>query len=239
MYSVIGIRRLLAAYAVLAFILSCAIVMLERVSLASATAGGSVTLIGFLLGSASKGLSGAGLLVWVLGETSLFSFVCRCPGIRRFIPDLDGEWVGTLESNWPQVSSRLSPDQVGQVAHSDTVTAPTEVSVRFQVRLFSVTMNLDTDTWYSDSETLLVGVERRPGSDMVEVRYIYRNRTRRPLPTDSGSHLGAAILDLERRDGEPVLSGQYWTNRNWHMGLNTAGILTLRRAARPDLGALS
>lgn len=231
MYSVIGIKRILGAYGWTAAAILCIVLLVDMGRLSAAlAAGGALPVVGVFWGAAGKALTLAGGLLWLLGETPLFAIVCRNRWIRRFVPDLDGKWVGTVDSNWPLVSQRgpaaqpLPGNRVGQR------TTPTNVTVTIQARLLSVTMTLEADTRYSNSETLLVGVTKRPGSGVVELRYIYQNRTRNPEPSDSGSHLGAAVLDLEQQGNEMVLTGPYWTNRNWQNGLNTAGTVTFRRA---------
>lgn len=231
MYSVIGIKRILAAYGWIATIFFGIILLVERVRLLSAlTAGNIFPVLGVFWAAVGKALMLAAGLLWLLGETPLFAVVCRNRWIRRFVPNLDGKWVGTVNSNWPLVLQRSSVAQSSSDSGLGQRTAPTNVTVIIQARLLSVTMTLEADTHYSDSETLLVGVTKRPSSGMVQVRYIYQNRTRSPEPRDSGSHFGAAILDLEQRENEMVLTGPYWTNRNWQNGLNTAGTVTFRRA---------
>jgi hypothetical protein len=224
MYAVIGLKNLLVAYATLAAILFCGILIAENSELVlTSSADRPLALIGFVWGTAGKGLSGAGAIMWLFGETPLFPKVCRLPGLRTIFPDLDGHWVGNAASNWPAVSRDPSLTLAG-----------IPVKARIKARLLSVTMSLVSDNEYSESETLLVGVAKRPGSGVVELSYIYHNRTKQPMSTDSDNHLGAAQLDVRTSD-ELVLSGPYWTNRNWHNGLNTAGLLTLTRRDRPKI----
>ena len=64
----------------------------------------------------------------------------------------------------------------------------------------------------------------------VTLHYLYKNTTKVPEATDSDSHDGAANLCVEWQDTDIWLEGVYWTNRNWHLGLNTAGKITLMRA---------
>ncbi|MBS1092964.1 hypothetical protein JK208_15445 [Gluconobacter sp. Dm-74] len=232
MYSVIGIKRILAAYGWIATFFLGIILLIERVRLLSAlTTSNIFPVLGVFWGAVGKALMLAAGLLWLLGETPLFAVVCRNRWIRRFVPDLDGKWVGTVNSNWLLISHRSSVAQSPPDPGVEQRIAPTNVTVTIQARLLSVTMTLEADTNYSDSETLLVGVTKRPGSGVVEVRYIYQNRTRNPQRSDSASHLGAAILDLEQKGNEMFLTGPYWTNRNWQNGLNTAGTVTFRRAA--------
>ena len=60
--------------------------------------------------------------------------------------------------------------------------------------------------------------------------YLDRNITKFPVATDSDSHEGAASLVVEGEGNKLWLEGVYWTTRNWHLGINTAGKVTLQRA---------
>jgi hypothetical protein len=54
--------------------------------------------------------------------------------------------------------------------------------------------------------------------------------TKVPVATDSDCHEGAGSLMVEGHGNDIWMEGVYWTNRNWHLGLNTAGKITLHRA---------
>jgi hypothetical protein len=232
MYSVIGIQRILSVYGVAAILIVGGILYVEWTHLLSVlTTGDPLHVVEMFWAAVAKALMIASVLLWLLGETPLFAALFQNRLFRRVIPDLDGEWVGTVESNWHLVSRRSSVAHFLPDSGMGQPTTSTNVRVTIKARLLSVTMTLETDILYSTSETLLVGVTKRPGSGVVEVRYIYQNRTLIPKPSDSSNHFGAAILDLEQRKNEMVLIGPYWTNRNWQNGLNTAGTVTLRRAA--------
>jgi len=84
---------------------------------------------------------------------------------------------------------------------------------------------------YSNSKTISVRVTRDHEDSAVRLYYLYENTTLKPLDSDSDRHYGAACLDLKEMDsGQAYLEGVYWTNRNWHKALNTAGKITLKRS---------
>ena len=91
-------------------------------------------------------------------------------------------------------------------------------------------MFLDTKDSYSNSRTILAGVAKDPVSERCRLIYVYENTTPDPEQTDTEFHLGAAVLTLKDENGEGVLEGPYWTNRNWTKGLNTAGLARFCRA---------
>lgn len=145
----------------------------------------------------------------------------------NILPHLDGKWRAKLTSNWPTIAAAHGlPGGSG---------AATLADVKITVRLFTVRVELLSDTKYSESETEAVRVLKNLEHGDVRLHYIYRNDTPEAKETDSGFHRGAASLRLKRPDGAlPYLDGHYWTNRNWEKGLNTAGRITMWRHDDPD-----
>lgn len=228
MYTLIGLNRVLAAYAMVVGAATVAVLMFEASAL-EAAARQRFDLASEVWGALGKGSTIATLLFGA-GQTKAFPLLCRWKLLRPFLADLDGTWKGALHSNWPLIRSRL-PGAPPQPAPSALQCAPVTAEIR--VRLFSVSMTLRSDdTRYSGSETVSMRLDRNPETDRVRVAYVYANTTKNPEDTDSGFHHGAAVLDLEEEDGKPqALDGLYWTNRNWTKGLNTAGTIRLERAS--------
>lgn len=225
MYQILGVRLLLRAYATLAGLVTI-VVLIIKLAMLDSIPTTMFEILMYLGTPLSTGMTIAALVVWVLGETKVFSWLCRVQPLSHVLPDLDGGWEGSLYSNWPQIEARL-PGRTTVVPAGATTTIPAKASIK--VRLSSVSMVLESTSRYSRSETILVGVERRAVSDAVRLIYVYDNRTAQPEQTDEQGHLGAAVLELVERDGAQVLEGVYWTNRNWSKGLNTAGRVSLHR----------
>lgn len=227
MYTLIGLNRILAAYAMVVGAATIAVLMFEASSL-EAAAGQRFDLAGELWGALGKGSTFAALLFGA-GQTRAFPLLCRWKPLRSLLADLDGTWKGVLHSNWPLIRARLAgaPPQPAPLGLQ-----PVPVTAEIRVRLFSVSMTLRSDdTRYSGSETVSMRLDKNPETDRVRVAYVYANTTKNPESTDSGFHHGAAVLDLEEEEGKPqALDGLYWTNRNWTKGLNTAGTIRLERA---------
>jgi hypothetical protein len=168
-----------------------------------------------------------GLLMVVIGQTPLFPILCRLPPGSWFLPDIDGHWRGTMESNWPEIMKRSGLLQPGNTSPSSTI--PTDFKII--ARLFHVRLNQVSVNHYTNSKTIFVKINRDPEDGEVRLTYVYEASTPKPEPTDSTRHHGAGYLDLKRdKLGPPTLEGVYWTNRNWHKTLNTAGRIVLRRA---------
>ena len=173
---------------------------------------------------ASGAVSGCGLLVTLVGQSPLFAVLCRLPLVRSWFPPIDGEWNAALESNWPAIHQRAHPGS------ASVPLAAVPATVTIIARLLHIRMNLTSNDRYSTSKTVFVRATRDPEDGSVTLHYLYKNATLVPKATDSDSHDGAANLCVERRGADIWLEGVYWTNRNWHLGLNTAGKMTLTRA---------
>ena len=183
-----------------------------------------VPLLWWFWTSLGTGVTVAGLVLFGLGNTGLFPWLCRLRPLNGIFPDLDGTWRGALASNWPLISARMPQ------APAEPPAQPVPATLKVKARLLTVHLSLETDSKYSDSETVLVGVSKS-GGDVPCLAYLYLNRTPSPLPTDTGTHHGAARLELRSEDGVPTLRGTYWTDRNWEKALNTAGTAVFHKVA--------
>lgn len=219
MYQLIGLPRLFTAYAGVAALVAVATFFLWP----NATPTHLWGWREYLWAPVGVGLAIASALVAVLGQTSLFARICRLPFLREILPDLDGRWEGEVQSNWPRTQQREG------LGSADLL--PRRATITIKARLLSVTVVLDTKDGYSSSKAVLVGISRDEASDRCRLAYVYENTTPNQEQTDESSHLGSAILTLGERDGQGVLQGRYWTNRNWSRGLNTAGIACFRKVA--------
>lgn len=172
--------------------------------------------------SAYKAAAFSAFIFFILGETPLFPWLCRIPGVNKIFPVLEGTWIATLYSNWPEIAKRLDPPVTSNVT-------PKVGKIKIEQRLFTMKMILDMDDNYTKSHTIFVRPRRCSASGRLQLHYIYEAQTIVPVETDSASHFGAASLDIKRENEEISIEGVYWTNRNWAKGLNTAGRITLKR----------
>jgi len=221
MYQLFGAAKLATWFTSLSSVIAI-LTMVIGLASGRTVPGGTVAVGWWVWTSLGTGATLGGLILFGLGSSGLFPWLCRCRPLCGVFPDLDGTWKGTLESNWPQVSTRLPR------APLDGPLQPVAVTLRIKARLLSIHLTLETETRYSDSETVLVGIGKS-GGETPSLTYVYRSRVPGPLPTDTQSHHGAARLELRDEDGVPTLRGNYWTDRNWERGFNTAGMAVFRK----------
>jgi hypothetical protein len=214
MYQVIGVKRALSLFGLVsvgAFIL-----------LLIAEPPKDSTNIGQWWKVASAAVGDVGLLVWLVGQTAVFPYFCRLPIVRSWFPDIDGEWQAELESNWDIIAQRAG------AAMSQPGGEPTRAKIVIISRLLFIRMNLTTQ--YSFSRTISVSATRSEEDGSLQIAYLYQNTTLKPLETDSATHNGAALVRVNRESNKEIsMQGTYWTDRNWHKAMNTAGRITLRR----------
>ncbi|EIU1413921.1 hypothetical protein [Pseudomonas aeruginosa] len=162
------------------------------------------------------------LILLGLGQTPLFPLICALPFVGKLFPPIDGEWQVTVRSNW-NVLRQLVGQPAGEMLFAK------QGKVVITSRLFSVRMRFQSEDKYSKSTTTIVGVRRDPEHGTFELNYSYHNVTLNPEVTDSSSHYGAARVEVHDENGVVSLEGEYWTNRNWNKGLNTAGLISFVR----------
>lgn len=167
------------------------------------------------------------LLIAVIGQSPVFPWLCSRWPLNLVLPDIHGSWSGLITSNWPAIAEShgiKNPDE------SAVKSRPTPVTVDIHVQLFSISMELKSDSSYQESKTLSCSI-RKNSHKGFEFSYIYRSSVHNPKPTDEQSFLGAAFFDFSSRKPRE-LKGVYWTNRKWKEGLNTAGVIALERGSR-------
>lgn len=156
------------------------------------------------------------------GQTPLFPKICKLPLVRKYFPPIDGVWQVTIRSNWNMVRQIIGKP-IGDALFVK------QGKITITSRLFSVRMNFQSDDKYSKSSTTIVGVRRDPEHGNIELNYSYHNITRNPEVTDSSCHYGSARVEVHDDKEGITLDGEYWTNRNWNKGLNTAGMIFFER----------
>ena len=168
-------------------------------------------------------VSATGLLVLALGQTKAFPWLCRQRFIRDIFPPIEGEWVGTLNTNFPKIADafKLDAPQAGK-----PVVATFNIKARLlKVRVSSV--SVQPRPGYMRSDTTALSIVRCPQTDREIMHYVYDAFVGDPDECDVPSFHGAAKLVLLRDDADMVLEGNYWTDRNWQKGYNTAGSIRL------------
>lgn len=174
----------------------------------------------------AKGVGGISFLLSAItlgvGQTKLFDWICPLFGM----PNLTGIYKGENRSNWLRVEALAK----GKKGINDIKLMPVPCEAKIVSRLLSIRIRYASNTGYTNStERWAIPVKDKNCDFSLE--YMFDATTPEPAVTDSSDHLGAAKLTLLRDQGSVTLSGPYWTNRNWHLGLNTAGQIKLVKTA--------
>jgi hypothetical protein len=174
---------------------------------------------------ASVSVTSAGFLLLIVGQTAIFPSVCRLPFIRDLLPPIDGEWTGTLTSNFPEIARAFR-------IKSESALEPVVADFTIVARLFEVTISavsVSPRPGYMRSDTTAFRISRCSQTRRVVIHYVFDATVSSPDRTDVDRFHGAARLTVLGKGGDLTLDGAYWTDRNWQRGQNTAGTLQLRR----------
>lgn len=154
-------------------------------------------------------------------------------------PDLTGSWKGYLRSN-VSVHDAIQAAAMSQNAtfnpndpkHVDSIELePFEATLEIKATLSRVTLTMSVhgrkgvSRSYSVTCKPMVPIYDEPH----RLTYVYRSALAEPSADDESSHVGAADLEVIRQGNEIILSGFYWTARNWRNGRNTAGLMCFKR----------
>jgi hypothetical protein len=214
MYQIVGVWKLVTVFATLAValaLLSHFLLPVEDIVDALRRSTGTVTL--------------TGALALVIGQTPLFPVLCRLPLLRNVFPPIDGKWTGTFSTNCPQIAKAFKLDAPNA---AESVVAEFSIEVRLlTVRIRSVSVLPRPD--YMRSHTTAFSIFRCPQTGREILHYVYDAFVGQPTESDVASFHGAAKLVVIRDSNEIWLEGNYWTDRNWPKGYNTAGSLKLVR----------
>jgi hypothetical protein len=126
---------------------------------------------------------------------------------KAFFPDLNGTWVGTLETTWKDANG-VRPGPIAS-----------EITIHQSLFAISVTQR----TGESVSHSTRVIAEAEPDADRYRLWYSYSNRPRATLQDRSAPHEGVAWLEVSLSDQPNQLVGQYYTGRG------TRGDISVRR----------
>lgn len=222
MYQIVGLSILLKVFGWIVVVLALVVAAISAL-IEVPTGWGWAKAAFSAAGTAVAIASGA---VAVLGSGKVFPWCCRHRLSCGVFPDLAGEWVGELRSNWPRIAAR-GTDGVGDI---DLLVRPARATIT--ANFLTVCMELVTDDRYSTSRTFTTGVAKDGTTGEVTVSYLYENTTLDPKSSDAPTHQGAAKLTLRQEGDDLVLEGPYWTNRAWNLGLSTAGVARFRKATK-------
>lgn len=163
----------------------------------------------------------------------------RYPALNELVgPDINGVWLGETRSNWPRIDALRKAASVGTPIDSASIDdIPLKIDpIAFEIRAhwFGIRLRAKTHAENGDAFARDVKFERGVRGRDFEIAYIYEQNTPNQKHTDESMHPGAATLEV-KLGKEIVLDGEYWTRRAWAQGLNTAGLLRLKRVSEDHL----
>lgn len=190
--------------------------------------------------SSGRGAAGVtSFLALVFTSTPAWRLLWILPAIREKAPLLDGTWTGEIRSNWSIVTAiREAAKQAGADAIDlDRLDqrlpdlSITTVEATMKSSFFNVSMALKSGGGgYQNSR--LSAVVYKPASDghPPVLHYLFQAQVLEPKAGDVACFEGAGSLTVTTaQQGEILLDGSTWTNRSWARGLNTAGVVRLRK----------
>lgn len=176
-----------------------------------------------------RALTCAALAAAVLGHHRVIDGLWRAVPILNLIaPNLNGRFQLKNSSNWPLKNWMFDSTQGKAGPRPKNATLDVVGELRVKMGLFRLQMEYipsERIASRSNSVVLSASFHRpvKPGS--FELSYMYLATAIAPNPdTDEQHHYGCAHLSVPITCQRPdLLTGNYWTNRMWIKGLNTAG----------------
>lgn len=158
---------------------------------------------------------------------------------RWFYPDLSGEWIVELESNFSRIEAILDaamdPEVTLDMRLCPSDALPPLQTSRLRAKITQGWVSMDMEVWNPDgdgpikqSDTIVVEPFRgRQGKHGLA--YIFEQQNETDTPSDTNCFKGAAWIVRDREDPN-VLHGRMWNDRMWRRGMNTAANVRLTRA---------
>lgn len=179
-------------------------------------------------------LGGLGILFGPTGYWAPWRFIWRwIPYLNRYLPDLNGIWIGTTGSNWPTLKKMLDGAQgasaIDQAELHSTPEQHDVMALHVTASLFALRIEAGLSSTDGHSYSITAKPRRDQHSGRIHLTYVYEQTSPNHAITDEELHMGAADLVIDPDNLEHA-EGVYWTRRNWKVGLNTAGRLELHRA---------
>lgn len=181
-----------------------------------------------------------GLIIIGLGESPLFRKIWKIQFIQdKFFPYIHGRWEGQIQSNWSVISAiREAASGLPNSVDVNSIDMHTigsmkkDVTVEITATFLFIRMKLIPKDGYTDSETIFVKPEKNGDGGYPCLYYMYRTKADIPQGDDEKIHYGAAKMDIRLNSaGGLNIVGNYWTERNWQKGMNTAGTLDINKVA--------
>lgn len=115
------------------------------------------------------------------------------------IPNIEGEWEGTLLSNWVNPVTKKRVPKI-------------HAKITIKQSLFTTSCILCTKE--SSSRSLCCNFEINKEEQIQKLLCIYRNEPKQAVQDRSQMHMGSMVLNITNKDNCLVMEGCYWTARN-------------------------
>lgn len=174
-----------------------------------------------------------GLIAFALWNPVWQALWKQFPQLGKWIyPDLNGTWEAHLETNWPVIDA-LRRAANGETERLDVsaVDKPSLDRPIFNVKIYQSWTKVGISLEGREGESVEIAVMPKRGGENEKhsLAYVFRQINPTPISTDASSFIGAAWIQIS--EDSSSMQGYYWTNREWHRGLNTAGRITLKRTS--------
>lgn len=114
------------------------------------------------------------------------------------IPNLNGKWTGTIESDW------INPETQERVA-----SIPTELTIKQS--LFKISCMMKTGEMKSTS--INGGFNINPDNQEYQLLYTYMSVPKQYIQGHSPIHYGTMLFDMDKNYNVSKMFGNYWTGR--------------------------
>lgn len=124
------------------------------------------------------------------------------------IPNLNGNWAGTIQSTW------INPE-------TSKVIEPIETTAKITQTLTTIAIDFETNEMASQSVMANIACDEQ--RRIAEVKYIYQSEPEATVRHRSEMHYGSAKLMVKKNKKSVALKGHYWTDRK------TTGTIELKK----------
>jgi fumarate reductase subunit D len=173
----------------------------------------------FVSGSAVSPFKLLTVIAFLIASVSLWLFNKfwrpmwkRFPGLERTVfPDLNGTWIGTLQTSWKDPSTGAVP-------------GPIETTVWIRQDLLTISVQQQTKESPSWSTRMFPYADA--ASDRYRLWFSYDNRPHANVSSGSPDHEGVCWLEMNLSLDRNKMKGQYYTSRS------TSGNLQITRSSK-------
>lgn len=232
MYAVFGLKK------VLSFI--TALIVLVIIGLMAKESPSDLLEFGKTAWKVASGVVTAFIIIGSIPFIYRRAWKCYEFVFKDAYPDLSGEWIGTVESNYSvhraiqsaasSENKTLNPLDPAEIDPISLEVFEARLTIKASLLKINILMEVQGKTDRSNSYSIAAAPIVAQNDEPHRLAYIYKSKHFQKAADDESNHTGAAEVQLRREaDGTLKMTGYYWTARNWRRAGNTAGILNFVR----------